>query len=135
MATTAAVAAASTATSDVTAAATAVGPVATAATIADATASSAPTSPAGTATIHIAATPAATTADAGTSTDMVAGPEVVQCDGITAKGGRCKVCSVGSSAPDFISAPLQKGARYCVTHRIIAKWHQCNGIHRDQQPP
>ena len=56
-------------------------------------------------------------ADAGTSMDAVVGTEVVQCAGITAKGTRCKVCSVGSSAPAFISAPLRNGARCCTMHR------------------
>ena len=40
----------------------------------------------------------------------------VQCEGVTARGERCKVCSVGSSAPPFVSAPLRAGGRFCTTH-------------------
>ena len=40
----------------------------------------------------------------------------VQCEGVTARGERCKVCSVGSSAPLFVSAPLRAGGRFCTTH-------------------
>jgi len=73
--------------------------------------------PTGDGIVHVTATPTAATADASTSTDAAAGPAVVQCAGVTAKGGRCKVCSVGSSAPAFISAPLRNGARCCTIHR------------------
>jgi len=69
--------------------------------------------------VHVTATatPAAATADASTSTEATPGPAVVQCAGVTAKGGQCKICSVGSSAPAFISAPLRNGSRCCAIHR------------------
>ena len=40
----------------------------------------------------------------------------VQCEGLCAGGRRCGVWSVGSSAPQWVSAPLRTGARFCTTH-------------------
>ena len=77
-----------------------------------------------------AAASAAITTDATTGSDADAAAaaadsytpatsptDVVQCEGGTAKGVRCKVCSVGSSAPIFVSAPLRAGGRFCTCHR------------------